>query len=74
MYYSQICALVKHKVGLSTVMLKGQPPFADVLEELLSWIGDMVNEMDQWQGIKHYPLLVAHNGFVFDHMVVLAEM
>ena len=28
-------------------MLKGQPPFAAVLEELLSWIGDSVNEMDE---------------------------
>jgi len=52
-------------------MLKGQPSFAAVLEELLSWIGDTVNEMDQWQGIMHYPLLVAHNGFV---LMVIAEM
>ena len=29
----QIYAVVKHKVGLSTAMLKGQPPFAAVLEE-----------------------------------------
>jgi len=30
--------------------------------------------MDQWQGIKHYPPLIAHNGFVFDYMMVIAEM
>ena len=56
----KICAVAKHKVGLTTAMLKGQPLFAAVFEELLSWIGDTVNEMDQWQGIKHYSLLVAH--------------
>jgi len=44
-----------------------------VLEELLSWIGENVNEMDEWQGVKHYPLLVAHNDFVFDYMLVLSE-
>jgi len=45
-------------------MLKGQPSFATVLQELLSWIGSTVNEIE----VKHYPLLAAHNGFVFDNM------
>ena len=30
--------------------------------------------MDEWQGINHYPLLVAHNGLVFDFMLVLSEL
>ena len=51
-----ICAVVKHKVGLTNAMLKGQPRFPAVLEELLSWIGDTLDEVDQWQGVKHYPL------------------
>ena len=48
-------------------MLKGQPSFATVLQELLSWIGSTVNEIE----VKHYPLLAAHNGFVFDNMLVM---
>ena len=55
-------------------MLKGQLPFRAVLEELLSWIGDTVDEVDRWQGVKHYPLLVAHNGFAFDYLIVISEM
>jgi len=43
----EICAVAKRKVGLTTAMLKGQPAFAAMLEELLSWIGDAVNEMNQ---------------------------
>jgi len=70
----EICVVAKCKVGLTTAMLKGHPPFSAVLKELLSWVGDTVNKMDQWQGIKHYPLLVAHNGFVFDYMMVITEM
>ena len=69
-----ICAVVKRKVGLTNAMLKGQPPFPAVLEELLSWIGDTLDEVDQWQGVKHYPLLVAHNGFAFDYMMVISEL
>jgi len=69
-----INAVSKRKVGLSTAMLKRQPPFAAALEGLLSWIGDSVNEMDEWQSVNHYPLLVAHNGFVFDFMLVLSEL
>ena len=30
--------------------------------------------MDEWQGVKHYLLLVAHNGFVFDYTFVLSEL
>jgi len=50
-----INAVTKCKVGLSTAILKGQPPYAAVLEELLSWIGNTVDEMDEWQGV---PLIV----------------
>ena len=49
---------------------EGQPPLAAVLEELLSWIGDTVDQMDEWQGVKHYPLLVAHDGFPFDYIYI----
>ena len=48
--------------------------FATMLEEYLLWIGDTVDKIDEWKGVKHYFLLVSHNGFVFDCTFVISEL
>ena len=48
-------------------MLVAEPPFLYVLEELLAWISSTVKEVEQCQQLKYFPVLVAHNGFVFDY-------
>ena len=51
-------------------MLVTEPPFRHVLEELLAWISSTVQEVEQHQHLRYFPVLVAHNGFVFDFLLL----
>ena len=58
-------------------MLVTKPPFRHVFEKLLSWIAGtikMVDKVDELQDVKYYPVLVAHNGFIFDFLILLSEL
>ena len=51
-------------------MLVAEPRFRHVIEELLAWICSTVQEAEQSQELQYYPALVAHNGFVFDFLIL----
>lgn len=71
-------------------MLVGKPPFATVLKELLKWIkrcigeaccnneiyypGTYVGTTDMWLFYTPGLVLVAHNGFAFDYLFLMAEI
>ena len=40
-------------------MLLAEPPFRHVLEEFLAWISYTLQEVEQWQELKYFPVLVA---------------
>ena len=69
-----ITKAVQSKCGITAQMLVAEPPFRHVLEELLAWISSTVQEVEQWQELKYFPVLVAHNGFVFDFLLLLSEL
>ena len=69
-----IAKVVQSKCGITAQMLVAEPPFLHVLEELLAWISSTVKEVEQCQQLKYFPLLVAHNGFVFDFLLLLSEL
>ena len=69
-----IAKAVQSKCGITAQMLVAKPPFRHVLEELLAWISSAVQEVEQWQELKYFPVLVAHNGFVFDFLLLLSEL
>ena len=55
-------------------MLVTEPPFRHVFEEFLQWICSIVKIVDkiyELQDVKYYPLLVAHNGFTFNFLILL---
>jgi len=54
-----ICKVAEHKTGLMNVMLKGHPHCKHVFEELLSWIGDTVEEVNclvQYKCMPPFPV------------------
>ena len=69
-----IAKAVQSKCGITAQMLVTEPPFRHVLEELLAWISSTIQEVKQWQQLKYFPVLVAHNGFVFDFLILLSEL
>ena len=43
----------------------------------MSWISgtiEIVDKVYELQDVKYYPVLVAHNGFVFDFLILLSEL
>ena len=74
------CIIVKaiqDKCGITARMLVTEPPFLYVFEELLSWISGTIKIVDkiyELHDVKYYPVLVAHNGFVFDVLILLSEL
>ena len=69
-----IAKVVQSKCGITAQMLLAEPPFRHVLEEFLAWISSTLQEVEQWQELKYFPVLVAHNGFVFDFLILLSEL
>ena len=69
-----IAQAVQKKCGITTQMLVAEPPFRHVLEELYAWINSTVQEVEHSHALKYYPVLVAHNGFVFDFLILLSEL
>lgn len=69
-----IAKAVQGKCGITAQMLVTEPPFIHVFEELLTWISSTVQEVEQWQQLKYFPVVVAHNGFVFDFLLLLSEL
>ena len=69
-----IAQAVQKKCGITTQMLVAEPPFRHVLEELYAWISSTVQEVEHSHALKYYPVLVAHNGFVFDFLILLSEL
>ena len=58
-------------------MLVTEPPFHHVFEEFLQWIYGIIRIVDkayELQDVKYYPVLVAHNGFNFDFLILLSEL
>ena len=41
---------------------------------LKSFLHGSLQEVEQWQELKYFPLLVAHNGLVFDFLILLSEL
>ena len=73
--FHDINAIAECKVGLSIYCnAETTTSFATMLEEYLLWIGDTVDKIDEWKGVKHYFLLVSHNGFVFDCTFLISEL
>ena len=68
-----IAKAVQSKCGITAQMLVTEPPFRHVLEELLAWIFSTVQEVEQHQHLRYFPVLVAHNGF-FDFLLLLSEL
>ena len=66
--------VVEKKCGITSQMLFGAPRFGHVLKELLDWISTTVKEVEEYHNIPHYPVFVAHNGFVFDFQILFAEL
>ena len=54
-----IAKAVQSKCGITAQMLVIEPPFRHVLEELLAWISSTVQEVEQWQELKYFQVLVA---------------
>lgn len=69
-----IVKAVQSKCGITAQMLVTEPPFRHVLEELLAWISSTVQEVEQHQHLRYFPVLVAHNGFVFDFLLLVSEL
>ena len=69
-----IAKAVQDKCGITMQILVAEPQFRHVLEELLAWICSTVQEVEQSQALQYYPVLVAHNGFVFDFLILLSEL
>ena len=72
-----IVKAVQSKCGISARMLVTEPPFRHVLEEFLQWIYGIIRIVDkvyELQDVKYYPVLVAHNGFNFDFLILLSEL
>ena len=68
---------VQSKCGISARMLVTGPPFRHVLEEFLQWIYGIIRIVDkvyELQDFKYYPVLVAHNGFNLDFLILLSEL
>ena len=70
----RIIKAVQDKCGITAQMLYGQPSFPAVLEMFLQWISNVVEEVNTYYNLVHYPVLVAHNGFTFDFPILLAEL
>ena len=72
-----IVKAVQSKCGTSARMLVTEPPFRHVFEEFLQWIYGIIRIVDkayELQDVKYYPVLVAHNGFNFDFLILLSEL
>ena len=80
---------VSKKCGITAQMLYGQPPFSVVFQQFLGWINQCVEEVcsnDLYHPgklqmtanthiVTSYSLvLVAHNGFAFDYLFLMAEI
>ena len=70
----RIIKAVQDKCGITAQMLYGQPSSPAVLEMFLQWVGNVVEEVNTYYNLLHYPVLVAHNGFTFDFPILLAEL
>ena len=44
------------------------------LEMFLQWISNVAEVVNRYYNLVHYPVLVAHNGFTFDFLILLAEL
>ena len=78
---------MSEKYGITARDLFNQPNFSTVLTTFLQWIDTCVNEAQQ-SGVSYYPgllisqlfvitshtVLVAHNGFPFDFIFLVAEV
>ena len=62
----RILKVVQDKCGITTQMLYDQPSFPAVLEMFLQWISNVVEDVNTYYNLVHYPVLVAHNEFTFD--------
>ncbi|XP_065915443.1 uncharacterized protein [Dysidea avara] len=59
--------------GIYTSTLHNQKPLSEVLPRFVNWIRDCAQEAEQ-HGESYRPVLVAHNGFVFDFVILVAEV
>ena len=51
--------------------------FSSCLGRILQWIYGIIRIVDkvyELQDVKYYPVLVAHNGFNFDFLILLSEL
>ncbi|KAI8521150.1 hypothetical protein Bbelb_009040 [Branchiostoma belcheri] len=59
--------------GLTARALKGQPKFPEVLDRLLVWCDGVVEQVNLQTNYKHYPVLVAHGGELFDFLMLFSH-
>lgn len=80
---------VSKKCGITAQMLYGQPPFSVVFQQFMGWIKQCVEEAhnndlyhpsklpmtENIRIVTSCPLvLIAHNGFAFDFLFLMAEI
>ena len=79
--------IVSEKCGITARDLFNQPNFSTVLVNFIQWVDTCVDEAQQ-SGVSYYPgsfhitrvnltshtVLVAHNGFPFDFIFLVAEV
>ncbi|XP_078659604.1 uncharacterized protein LOC144904534 [Branchiostoma floridae x Branchiostoma belcheri] len=68
----RICSFGQEN-GLTARALKGQPKFPEVLDRLLVWCDDVVEQVNLRTNYKHYPVLVAHGGELFDFLMLFSH-
>jgi len=80
-----IVEIVSERYGITACDLFNQPTFTIVFKNFIDWIETCVNAAQQ-TGIPYYPgihycnyftcciVLVAHNGFTFDFIFLVAEV
>lgn len=55
-------------------MLYNQPTFSNVFQKFIKWIEHCLLEVQQQKEVSYHPVLVAHNGFAFDFLFLVAEV
>ena len=80
-HYSSLCQCeseiepeVQRKHGIDAATLAGQPPVRHVLNELLEWIAERLQEIQRLKQEQCRPVLVSHGGNAFDFPLLVSEV
>ena len=80
-HYSSLCQCeseiepeVQQKHGIDAATLAGQPPVRHILNELLEWIAERLQEIQTLKQEQCRPVLVSHGGNAFDFPLLVSEI